>query len=443
MDRKKLERNIISAVFTDENLIDDLIEVATENHFTCKNARKVYEWVLNRYKNSESISLIKAKSDLGDVVDNVIFEEQMVFEFDDWLKELDVLHTRDILKKSAKKIHNLANKDGMTIEGYVSTAQEIIFSATSKFADDNEDYTLQEALMEAYTAYIEELETGKVNGIMTHFPSVDNNIGGLKEGHLTVIAGSTSMGKTAFGLSLVDKLIKHDTTTHFVTLEMNSKELVDRLLIMNSNVKAKEYNKRRLTKVQQKALDTARSKLSDYDKNLIISEKRGLSVEEIKANCRKMYKKYNTDVIIVDYLQRIRLKGDKSVNKEVGEIANSLKDLAGELNVPVILLSQLNRKVDGVPKLKHLRDSGEIEEAADEVWFVYRPSYNKDVAEQEEEYRQEARVIHAKGRTTGVGVSNFYFYKDLTLWVDAYTEDVKNERPRMLLTRHNTKGEDI
>jgi len=434
MERQQLERNIISSVFSDNELFDDLVETARPDYFKDNISREIYKWMLKKYKAAEKISVISASGELDVDVMQVIDSNMPIFEFEGWLKQLNKLHTQSTLKASAKKIYELAGDESKSIDEYMAEAQEIVFKATSNFAESNDDFTLGDALMEAYQAYIEEKENGKVSGIKTGFPSVDNNVGGLHDGHLTMLAGSTSMGKSAFSLSLTNNLIKNGKKVHFVSLEMNSKELADRLLIMNSNVRANDYNKRKLNEVQEKALNSARSQMVDYEDNLVISEKRGLTVEEIKANCRKQFKKLDTDLIIIDYLQRIRLKGEKTVNKEVGSIANSIRDLAGELKVPIILLSQLNRSVQGRPKLKHLRDSGEIEEAADEVWFVYRPAYYKSIDEQKEDYRQEAELIHAKGRVSGVGKSHFYFYPDLTLWRDRYLEDSGKKHPISLLT---------
>lgn len=431
MERKQLERNIILAVFQNKDLVDDLIENCKASYFRDDVCRNTMQWIIRQYTKNKRISIVQLKSQTEIDIEKIIDEDMLIFEFEDWLKKLHTLHIRDSLKRSAKEIWELAQNEELTETEYTSKAQEIIFSATTEFDNAQTDFYLYEALTEAFESYVEEMELGKVNGVKTEFVSIDNNIGGLKPGHLTVLAGSTSMGKTAFALSMANNLIKEGQKVHFITLEMNAKELADRLIIMNSNVRGKDYNRRKLTNVQKKAIDAARNMLTKYEQNIIISEKRGLTVEEIKANARKHYKQLDTDIIVIDYLQRIRLKGDRSTNKEVGAIANSIKDLAGELKIPIILLSQLNRKVDGKPKLKHLRDSGEIEEAADEVWFVYRSDYTKDPDKRSE--RQEGEIIHSKGRTTGVGKSSFYFYPELTLWVDGWLEDEGKVESREIL----------
>ena len=164
-----------------------------------------------------------------------------------------------------------------------------------------------------------------------------------------------------------------------------------------------------------------------------------MSVEDIKAIARKSYNQMEGyDVIFIDYLQRIKLPGKNSVNKETGQAVNQLRDLAGEMNVPLVLLSQLNRSVQGRPTLANLRDSGEIEEAADEVIFVYREDYDKEESEKEK-YRQLAEMILAKGRTAGTGMFEMSFYPQITLWQDRRMEELGEEDKPEILTYKKTK----
>jgi replicative DNA helicase len=430
----QLERNIIAGVFKDKDNVDNFVNDTKPEYFTDDKCRQAKEWIDKQYSRNKTISVIKASEVVE--LNDIVYEDILIFEFDSWLESLHKYYVRRSIKNKTQEIYDLVKDPEKEVEEYMSEAQELIFSATIEFNNEDGNKNFEEAMMESYRNYITELENGEVSGIKTGFPSVDNTTGGLQNGHLTVIAGSTSMGKTALSLSLTDNLIKDDNNVYFVSLEMKAKELSDRMLVMNSKISASDYNKRRLNDTQQEILENTRSHMTKYYDYLDINEKRGMTVEEIKANCRKQYNKKNIDLIIIDYLQNIKLPNKRSTNKEVGEAVKNIRDFAGELNVPIILLSQLNRSVEGRPKLKHLRDSGEIEEASDEVWFVYRPDYNKNIAEQEE-VRQEAELIHAKGRTSGIGVSNFYFYPEITLWRDAYWEDRGKKEPIKVIRRSN------
>lgn len=424
MEREQLEKNIISAIFTDKELVDKLIEDINENYFSNEKCKKVFQWIVKRFTENKKISLVQARMSLDFDIGSIIKQDMMLFEFDEWLDTLHKIYIKDQLKRAAKEIYEISKKEELDEDEYISQAQEKLFKYTNDFEQKKDDYYLREAMMQGYERLLKEQEEGIINGLRTYYPSIDNNIGGFKRGHLTVIGGSTSMGKSALAVSLANNLITQEHKVHYITLEMNAEEIQDRLLLMNSNVKGKDYQRRKLNNVQLKALDSARSYLSRYEDNMIISEKRGATVEQIKANARKIYKKLDTELIVIDYLQRFRLKNKLTVNKEMGIIANSIRDLAGELDIPVILISQLSRKAKGgKPKMRHLRDSGEIEEASDEIWFVYRPDYEDFEKMEQQPERQEALILHPKGRTTGTGVSHFYFYPDLTLWQDAYLED--------------------
>ena len=430
----QLERNIIAGIFKDKSYIDDFVTETKPEYFTDQKCREVKEWVDKQYSKNNKISVIRASQsvDIQDIVD----EEVILFEFDSWVETLHKYYVRRSIKERTKKINKIIKDPELEPDEYMSQAQELIFSATTDFDTDDGNVSFEQAMMESFQSYIEELEGGEVSGIKTGFPSVDNATGGLQDGHLTVIAGQTSMGKTSFVLKLTDNIMKEKKNVYFVSLEMKSKELSDRLLVMNSHISANDYNKRRLNEYQQEIIDDTRAGLTEYYDYLDINEKSGMTVDEIKSHCRKQSNKKGIDLIVVDYLQDIKLPGKKSTNKEVGDTVRELRHLAQELNVPVVLLSQLNRSVEGRPKLKHIRDSGETEETADEVWFVYRPDYNKNIQEQED-VRQEAELIHAKGRTSGVGVSHFYFYPEITLWRDAYFFDRADKERIKVIRKSN------
>lgn len=418
MEQKELERAIITSVLKDTNLIDDLVEKTTIEHFKDNISRQAYQWLYKRYQQNKKVSMARiSRTDIK--VEKLFGHSHTLKEFGELLDLLHKDYSKRKLQEGAREINKLTDNEELTYEEMQHKAQEIIFQKTSDIDTEEGIHTLEEALEKAYNGLVEQGKDKEVKGLSTGYPSIDSRIGGLQNGHLTVIAGQTSMGKTAFTLNIILNAIKNDKNCMFVSLEMTEQEIADRLLIMDSRVNATDYNTI-LEDWQIKNVTEAMNRM--FDKKMTISDKRGLSVEDIKAKCRKKHRQENLDLIVVDYLQMIRLPtGQENTARKVGEVVLQLRNLAGELGIPIILLSQLNRGVDGRPKLRHLRDSGNIEEFADEVWFLYREMYE----EAEQPARQESELLMKKGRTSGTGYVELVWYPNYQIFRDGYIEETK------------------
>jgi replicative DNA helicase len=185
------------------------------------------------------------------------------------------------------------------------------------------------------------------------------------------------MGKTAFALSLAaNAAIKSNRAVAFFSLEMGSEQLVQRVLCSQAGINMQHLRQGRLHRNDYKKIPIAAGPMRDAP--LYIDDQPGISLIDLKAKCRILKKKNKLDMVIIDYLQL--MTGPKSENRqnEISSISRGLKELAKELHIPVLALSQLSRKVedrpgDGKPMISDLRESGAIEQDADMIWFVYRP----------------------------------------------------------------------
>ena len=420
MEQKELERAIITSVLKDTTKIDDLIEKTTKEHFKDSISRQTYEWMFNRYQQDKKISIAQlSRTDIE--VEQLLDYHHPLEEFSDLLDLLDKDYQRRRIKKGVNEINNILQDEDLTVEELQNKAQEVIFQKTNTLNQDEGIHTLQEALEEAYNSLIEQGKDDKVNGIPTGYPSIDSRIGGLQNAHLTVIAGQTSMGKTAFSINLAYRMIKEGYHPFFVSLEMSKKEIADRLLLIDSKVDATDYN----TILEDWQMKNVTESMNRYfEKKMTICDKRGMTVENIKAKCRKLSRQEDIDIIFVDYLQMIQLPNNReNTARRVGQVVLQLRNLSKELDLPIVLLSQLNRDVNGKPQLRHLRDSGNIEEIADEVWFLYRKVYEN--AEQPE--RQEADLLRKKGRTSGTGKIGLVWYPKYQLFRDSFIEEQEGD----------------
>ncbi len=211
-----------------------------------------------------------------------------------------------------------------------------------------------------------------MDGLATGFDKLDERLNGLGKGNLIIIAGRPSMGKTTFALNISDHNAMAGKSVLFFSREMTSSELIDKSISNLSGVSLKSIKSGNLNESEWPLISQAVSNFQD--KNLFIDES-SLTVQQISIAAKKKKMREGLDLIVIDYLQLMDGKGDNRT-AQIGSITRGLKALAKELEIPIILLSQLSREVekrpDKRPMMSDLRDSGEIEQDADIIMFVYR-----------------------------------------------------------------------
>lgn len=244
-------------------------------------------------------------------------------------------------------------------------------------------------------------------GIGTGFKKLDENTGGWQNTDLNIIAARPAMGKTALMLQITrNAAIDFDTPVAVFSLEMSKAQLVNRMISNETNVYLEKINKKVLTEMDHKVINDNISQLK-YSK-IFVDDTPALSLEAFRSKAIRMKKLYNIGMIVVDYLQLMTIRTEKrgrNREQEIGEISRGMKAIAKELNIPVIALSQLSRSVDTRPggnkrpALSDLRESGSIEQDADNVYFLYRPEYyGITIDENNESTVGLAEVIIGKNR---------------------------------------------
>ncbi|VWL85505.1 replicative DNA helicase [Oceanivirga miroungae] len=232
-------------------------------------------------------------------------------------------------------------------------------------------------------------------GIPTDFKEYDRVTGGLNKSELLILAARPAMGKTAFALNIATNLAKQGKSVLIFSLEMGVDQLFKRILSNISDVEMYKLKNKHLTDFDIKRITDKHEEMKNY--NLFISEKAGVSILEIKNIARRFKTQNDLDFIVIDYLQLINSSSkNKSREQEVSEISRSLKNLARELDIPILALSQLSRSVesrsDKRPLLSDLRESGAIEQDADQVMFLFREEYYKQIASKSENKVENEQV---------------------------------------------------
>lgn len=262
---------------------------------------------------------------------------------------------------------------------------------------------------------------GTVTGIPTGFVDLDYKLSGLQPSDLILVAARPSMGKTALVLNIAQYVAFHeDMATAIFSLEMSKEQLVNRLFSLESRVDAQLLRSGNLSDADWEKLIEGAGTIGKS--HLIIDDTPGISVTELRSKCRKYKLEHDLKLVIIDYLQLMTGSGrSDSRQQEISDISRALKQVARELNVPVIALSQLSRQVeqrpDHRPMLSDLRESGAIEQDADVVMFIYRDDYyNKD-----SDNKGIAEIIIAKQRNGPIGTVNL-------VWLPQYTKFANLEK---------------
>ncbi len=268
-------------------------------------------------------------------------------------------------------------------------------------------------------------------GVDTGFEELDKMMGGLHNSELVILAARPSMGKTAFSMNIAEHVaMKEQAPVLFVSLEMSAIELADRLLCSVAEVDSRRLRNGTISKEDRKRLIDTANKISASP--LFIDDSPSRTVSEVAAAARRIKRnEKGLGLIVLDYLQLLSPDDPRDPRQEqVAKMARRLKQLARELEVPILCLAQLNRQAEvakeNKPRLSHLRESGAIEQDADVVMFVHREEYYQTSEEERERVAGLAEIIIAKQRNGPVGDVALIWRKEFTRFADPapdhYTE---------------------
>ena len=272
-----------------------------------------------------------------------------------------------------------------------------------------------------------------VGGLETGFADLDDLTGGLHDSELVTLAARPSMGKTALAMNIAEHAtMRQQKTVLFVSLEMSSIELGDRLLCSVAKINGHRLRNGTITNKERSVLVQTAAEISQSP--LFVDDSPSRTMSEIAANARRLKRKEKLELIVIDYLQLIEPDRPNDPRQEqVAKIARRLKGLARELKVPVLCLAQLNRQAeitkDNRPRLSHLRESGAIEQDADVVLFVHREEYYQTNEEDRQRVKGKADLFIAKQRNGPTGDVKLTWRHEFTRFEDASPQPYEQFEP--------------
>lgn len=448
MNKPEIELGFINCVLQEPDLLDDVMHKVDEEDFTNKR-RDIFRIIRDQYMETGTLSRTKFMIAAGDKLEievEELFETNYTFalEIEEIVEQLNGYKFRRNISRGLKEIYKQINDEEIETDQLKANVEDKILKITAGQDKGRAIKTFEDIAYQAYGEFekrVERQKEGKkIDRVKTYYPSLDSKLEGFKEGHLTILAGATSSGKTAFAVNLMKNIINNsDKPVYFISLEMNDVELFDRILINQSRVNASDYSLGDVNKGQFKNITNSFDKI--FEKQGLITDKPGLNINQIKSLSRRANKKFDDGLglIIIDYLTMIKMDSLDNY-KTIGSTVTQIRNLAKELKVPILLLHQLNRDLhkrgNPKPKLSDLRDSGEIEERADEVLFVHRPAYFEQDKRTEEELKvqSDVEIIISKNRTGKTADVLFTWYQEILTFQDGYI--FENEGPIRYLSKY-------
>lgn len=425
------EQSVLGSMLIDSRCISDVVGLARADDFYLQTNREIFETIYEMFSFSQAIDPVTV---LDKMRERGVYDEQTSTKY--LMQLMEITPTAANAKRYAQIVHdkallrNLSTAASDIIETVyegVGTTPEILESAEKRI------YALRRGisgdslervgtiLHRVYDRLTELSESGsEISGISTGLRDLDKFISGLNKSDLMLLAARPGMGKTSMALNIALSVAKKypRRTVAFFSLEMSKLQLVTRLLSNESFVDNKKLTTGRLSVEEWSKLGIASSALAQTD--LRVDDNPSLTVAEMNAKCRRID---DLALVIIDYLQLMTSAGTKGYGGEnrqqvVSDISRSLKIMAKELNVPILCLSQLSRanesRQDKRPMLSDLRESGAIEQDADEVLFLYREDYyNKDTEKQ-----NVAECIVAKNRHGETGTVELQWLPQFTTFAD-------------------------
>ena len=338
---------------------------------------------------------------------------------------VDIVREKYLLRRLILACNSLAGRcydDQENVEPLLDDAERQIFEITGDHVKIDV-VPAKDLVMQA----IEQLEKvyenrGSVTGLPTGFTEFDQMTSGLHQAEMIVIAARPSMGKTALAMNIAEHvaLVEGKPVAVF-SLEMSSQQLVQRLLCSRAKVNLQRVRNGFLSERDFPSLTSAASRLAAA--KLFIDDSPGLSIAELRAKARRLVASHQVQLLVIDYLQLLRSTSRRAQDNrqiEISEISAGIKSLAKELNIPIIVIAQLNRQPDarakegGRPRLSDLRESGSIEQDADVVGLLVRSEYYETDEEAKQEKAGEAELIIAKQRNGPTGDVPLTFLKEYT-----------------------------
>lgn len=411
------ERSVLAAILIDAEAIIKATELLTPESFYTKSHQMIFEamselfearqpidavTLSNQLKKKKHLSTVGGASAIAEL-SNIVSTAANVGHYAGLVREYYV--KRQLITLSGE-MSDMAFDESKKIADVLDLAEQKVL-AVSQIHNTRSFVHIKNTLVESFDR-LDELQRngGEFRGVATGFRDLDNLTAGLQKSNLIILAARPGMGKTAFAINIAQNVaVLGKKKVGVFSLEMSREELVDRLLVAQADLDAWKLKTGKLDQQDFLKLSDAMGVLAEAQ--VFIDDTPGMSIYDMRTKARRLMAEQQIDMLVVDYLQLAQGRTKDNRVQEVAEISQGLKNIARELKIPVIGLSQLSRAIEQrgekSPQLSDLRESGSIEQDADIVMFLYR---------KDDDIREAVSLKIAKHRNGALGEIELFFRGD-------------------------------
>ncbi len=416
------ERSVLGALMIDKEAITKIADILNVGDFYFDKHNKLYEAALSLYNNSDPIDVLSIANTLEEnnhmdemggasAIAELVASVPSASNITYYAK---VVKKKAVLRKlisTAAEIGEMGYNEAEEIDKLLDEAEQKLFSISQKTI--KQEFTpIKKILGEAFDR-LDELHKnkGELRGVPTGFVDLDKLLSGFQKSDLIILAARPSVGKTSLALDIARQAAtQNNTPVGIFSLEMSADQLVDRMIAAEANIDLWKLRTGNMKDSDFAKMNETMGKLSEAP--IFIDDASSANIMEMRTMARRLQSEHDLGFIVIDYLQLMEGRSNENRVQEISEISRGLKNLAKELNIPILALSQLSRAIesrtDQRPKLSDLRESGSIEQDADVVMFIYR----EDRVNPDTENKGMADIIVAKHRNGPVGSVPVFFHQE-------------------------------
>jgi len=433
---EEAERSVLGAILLDNQQFERAREILTSAAFYSPRNQQIFDVLQELINSGTALDIVTVKSELerAGLLQETGGPAYLAELLEGVPRSANVEHYARIVKEKGMLRELIRCTQGIlasalqakeSTEQLLDDAEKAIFRITEQRL--RAGFIPLSVTAEESLKAIEELTRHQqlITGVPTGYPQLDEMTAGLQRGDLIIIAARPSMGKTSLAMNIcAHAALDHGRTVGVFSLEMSHQQLFFRLLCSEGHVDAHKLRTGRVDREEWQGIIKVFGRLSGAP--IFIDDTPGVGIMEMRAKARRLKREHGLDLLVVDYLQLMRGSGRReNRQQEISDISRSLKELAKELDIPLVALSQLSRAPeqrggDRRPQLSDLRESGAIEQDADVVMFLYREElYKRD----DPDLRGKAELIVGKQRNGPTGMVPLHFIRDFTRFVNPELRD--------------------
>ncbi len=424
---RESEESVIGAILMSADAANEVMDKLDPEDFYFPAHQSMFRAIRNLFNNNQAIDAITVSEELrragelervGGVpaITRLLDIVPSASNIEYYSNVVEENAQRRALIKAGSTITDLALRLDDEIHTVLDRAEQTVMGVAGRKVGDS-----MQAIGPLFFTTLEELEIleqrgSEVTGLSTEFRDLDKKLTGLHPANLVIIAARPAMGKSALTMNIATNVALRGMPVAIFSLEMSKEEVAQRMLCSVARIDSMKVRTGQIGEASWPRLTDAAGKL--YNAPVFVDDSPVVTVTDIRAKCRRLKRIHGLEMVVVDYIQLMQGGSKENRQQEIAEISRSLKNLARELEIPILAVSQLNRNLeqreDKRPRLGDLRESGSLEQDADIVMFIYRDEYYNEHSDR----KGVAEVIVAKHRAGSTGTVDMTFMPEYTRFSD-------------------------